>query len=312
MQHTRDAALTESERSRPSQLGRWQLVTREAEGAMTEVYRARPAESVRQAAPYAVKVLKPVWQGEAAAEATLRREFEASAAVRHPSLVAVLSIESEADVCWTVMPWLDGVTLSQLLKIEALPKSAAFWYARQVAEALEAMHASGWMHGDVKPANVIISGEGHATLIDLGFARQPADPQSSHRCGWGTPQYIAPESITSALRPDIRSDLYSLGVMLYEMLSGRKPFEAADVAAVVRQHRHGRARPLQQLVPSLPKDVYELVDNMLAKEPLRRPQSPDEVVATLMRAEVEMFAERWRPRLLGAETTAQCALGASL
>jgi serine/threonine-protein kinase len=270
---------------------------------MTDVFRARPKGADRSEAPYAIKVLKPAWQGEAAAEALLRREFEASAAVRHRSLMTVLYVERNEATCWTVMPWLEGFTLADLLCGDALPHSAALWYARQVAEALDAMYQAGWMHGDVKPANVIVSPEGHATLIDLGFARRTEDQRGLHRHGWGTPQYIAPEAITSSLLPDIRSDLYSLGVMLYEALSGRRPFDASDVSALVRQHRYTRPCPLQLAVPALPKPITDLVDRLLAKEPLRRPQTPSEVISILARAEISTLAERSRLRLSQREAT---------
>ena len=167
------------------------------------------------------------------------------------------------------------------------------WIARQVAEALEALDAAGWMHADVKPSNIFLAPEGHVTLLDLGFARRPLEVGSVvDRCVVGTGSYIAPEMITSALRPDIRSDVYSLGVVLFEMLSGRLPYEGKDLAEVASQHKQARPPDLRRLAPHLPRGVIRLVQQMLAKEPLRRPQSPRELIARLVELEIGSFAER--------------------
>jgi len=162
-----------------------------------------------------------------------------------------------------------------------------------VSEALDALHAAGWMHGDVKPSNTFISPNGHVTLLDLGFARCPGETGSAvERCVTGTYNYIAPEMITSALGADIRSDVYSLGVMLFEMLCGRLPFEGDSLAELAIQHRQTPAPDLRRLVPQLPTGVVRLVREMLAKEPLRRPQSPRELVDRLAALEIETFSQR--------------------
>ena len=131
------------------------------------------------------------------------------------------------------------------------------------------------------------------TLLDLGFARR-ADETGSvvERCVTGTCNYIAPEMITSALRADIRSDIYSLGVMLFEVLSGRLPFEGKDLAELATLHRQARAPDLRRLVPHLPTAVVRLVREMLAKQPLRRPQTPRELIDRLAALEILTFGER--------------------
>ena len=105
----------------------------------------------------------------------------------------------------------------------------------------------------------------------------------------------APETITSALAADVRSDVYSLGVVLFEMLAGRLPFEGATLEAVVAQHKQSRPPDLRRLAPGVPENVAALVHQMLAKNPLRRPQTPGELVERLMRLEIDTFADRaWR------------------
>jgi len=193
-----------------------------------------------------------------------------------------------------VMPWLAGATLDAVRRAaRAAELPAILWYARQVAEALHALHQSGWMHGDIKPGNIHVSPEGHVTVLDLGFARRHLEEGSAvDRCVQGTCQYMAPELITSALRADIRSDIYSLGVVLFELLAGRLPFEAADLAELASQHKQARPPDLRRLAPHLPGGVVGLVRQMLAKEPLRRPQTPRELIDRLVALEIESFAQR--------------------
>ena len=134
---------------------------------------------------------------------------------------------------------------------------------------------------------------GHATLFDLGFAQRPraAIPAGSRPIA-GTLAYMAPETVVSALATDIRSDIYSLGVTLFELLTGRLPFDATDPAQLVAQHRQELPADLRVLAPHLPTRVARLVRQMLAKEPLRRPQTPRELIDRLAALEIETFADR--------------------
>jgi serine/threonine-protein kinase len=169
----------------------------------------------------------------------------------------------------------------------------ALWIARQTAEAMDALHAAGWMHGDVKPSNIFISPEGHVTLLDLGFARRCNETGSAaDRFVVGTCNYIAPEMIVSAVRPDIRSDIYSLGVVLFELLAGRLPFTGRDLAELAGEHQSASPPDLRRLAPYLPAEVVLLVRRMIAKEPLRRPQTPRELIDRLVELEIATFSER--------------------
>jgi len=169
----------------------------------------------------------------------------------------------------------------------------ALWMVRQMAEALDALHQAGWIHGDVKPENIMLAPNGHVTLFDLNFARRGDESGSAaNRCVMGTFEYLAPEWLTSALRADIRSDLYSLGAVLYRLLTGRQPFTAESPAELVTQHLQGIPPDLRTLAPHVPEKVARLVHQMLAKDPLRRPQTPEELVEKLMRWEILTFGER--------------------
>jgi serine/threonine-protein kinase len=297
-------------------LGQWELVEKAAEGKLTDIYLARAAGSNAQAtAPYAIKILKAEWETDQRAVQTIRREALAGRLVSHPHLVSVLSAGINSPPYYVVMPWLTGATLARILGQDKPPieceaakavgrianpsyegslgAAAALWIARQVADALDALHAARWMHGDVKPSNIFVSPEGHATLLDLGFARRTdrAEP-ALERCMTGTGHYMAPETLSASPRTDIRSDLYSLGATLYEMLCGEPPVTASTPAELARKHREARPARLDEVAGGLPPDAGLLLRQMLAKQPLRRPQTPREVTDRLVRAEIATLADR--------------------
>ncbi len=276
-------------------LGQWELVEKKAEGKLADIYLARPVGGNGQAtSAYAIKLLRSEWEADPRAVQTIRREAQAARLVSHPHLISILSASVQWPPYYVVMPWLTGETLATRLSGgQQIEVPDALWIARQVADALEALHAAGWMHGDVKPSNIFVSPEGHATLLDLGFARRsnPEEPEPE-RCLTGTGHYMAPEAFLASWKTDIRSDLYSLGVTLYEMLCGEPPFGGSSAAELARQHREARPPRLEEAAQRLPADAALLLRQMLAKDPLRRPTTPREVVDRLVRAEIATLAER--------------------
>jgi eukaryotic-like serine/threonine-protein kinase len=273
----------------------WELVCQAAEGLVCGIYQARAAAQSSQLTPaYAVKLLDARHEGDPRAVGQIEREAYVGRQVTHPHLVPILAAHVARAPYYVVMPWLVGSTLAEALARGVRPGvAAALWIARQVAEALEALHARGWMHADVKPSNIFVSSLGHVTLLDLGFARHRDEATSAlDRCVLGTPEYMAPEMVTSALSPDIRSDLYSLGVTLYKLLAGRLPFEATDVSELFRAHRQAEPLELRRIVPNVPHEISQLVRELMAKEPLRRPQTPRELVERLLTLEIQFFADR--------------------
>jgi serine/threonine protein kinase len=277
-------------------LGPWQLVRLVSEGNLTRVYQARPADGLaNQPAAYAVKVLRNEWWRDAQAIEMQRREAWVGSRVSHPNLLPVLSAGVAQPPFYVVTPKLDGEPLARLLTRRAtLEVPLALWIARQVAEALGALYdAVGMIHSDVKPENVVISPTGHATLLDFGLAQTPNEATDwATRPLAGTLAYIAPEMVTSALAADGRSDIYSLGVVLYEMLAGRRPWDSDDPGELATMHREARPTELAVLRRDVPEPVAELVRAMLAKDPLRRPASADEVAARLTRLEINSFSLR--------------------
>jgi serine/threonine-protein kinase len=200
---------------------------------------------------------------------------------------------------YLVMPLLRGESLAQQISRGTVSVPAALWIVRQMAEGLAALHQAGWMHGDVKPANAMIAPSGHVTLIDLGLARHVDRRAAESELElFGTLDYLAPERWRSTSAADIRSDLYSLGIVLFELLTGRRPLSRDELDHW--DEKGGREaffpKPLPsfsiRVAPRVPLRVARLLRQMLAQEPLRRPQTPSEVVDRLIDLEVNTFADR--------------------
>ncbi|MDZ4820858.1 MAG: serine/threonine-protein kinase [Planctomycetota bacterium] len=274
-------------------IGPWILDGLIARTERASVYRARHGNASSAAnILYAVKVLDSAWQDDPLTLAFFRREAQIGRRVSHPHLVSILSAQLQATPYYLVMPYLSGETLQAKLMRQSSNSSKSYslgsslWTVRQVAEALVALHDIGCLHGDVKPANVLVSANGHATLLDLGFAREVQEAGGAlDRPLIGTIEYLAPELLTSTLAAGPASDLYSLGAMFYEMLAGRVPFPARSLEELVEQQQRGKLTDIRSLAPQIPTEVADLIRELLAKNPDRRPSSID-VVRRLVAMEI--------------------------
>lgn len=275
-------------------LGPWQLVKPLGESNLTRIYLARPADRpANEPASYVVKVLRKEWWRDSQAIDMQRREAWVGSKVSHPNLLPVLAASIEEPPFYIVTPKLDGSTLAQMISQQGqLRLPLALWIARQVAEGLAALfEATKTIHTDVKPANILVSSAGHATLIDFGFVQTPAEAsQWATRPLAGTLAYIAPEMLTSALVASPQSDIYSLGVTLYEMLTGVRPWKTEDPAEIAANHREAKPADIRQLRPDLPASIAEFVHSMLAKDPLRRPATARDLAMRLVRLEIASFS----------------------
>ena len=275
-------------------MGPWQLVHLLSESELARVYSARPADAPSSQIPrYVVKALRKEWWRDPQTIEMQRRAVFVGSQISHPHLLPVLSANVQQAPFYYVTPRIPGCTLAEILKHGTrLPVPMSLWIVRQVAEALSALHESAKMiHSDVKPSNIIVSREGHATLIDLGFAFAAYEARHwSLRPVTGTLNYIAPEAVTSCLAVDESSDLYSLGVTLYELIAGRVPFAAKSPDELVRMHREAKPTCIREVLPQLPKPVASLVHRLLSKDPLRRPASAAAVAQELLRLEIDCFS----------------------
>ena len=286
-------ATLPSRRKLVGRAGPWQLVRMVAETNLARLYTARPAEADESLpACYMVKMLRKEWWRDDVAVELFRREVWVGSRVSHPHVVPVLSANIKQPPFYAAMPLLEGETLRQRLDAGWRPSiSEALWLTRQVAEGLSAIdRAVGMVHGDVKPENIMLAPTGHTTLIDLGFARRPGDDHDRlAEPLMGSLAYIAPEVVTSAFAVGTASDQYSLGVVMYELLTGRTPFVSSDPAELIALHRGQKPPCVRSFRPELPKPIASLVHTLLAKDPIRRTLTYKELIERMVRLEIDTF-----------------------
>jgi serine/threonine protein kinase len=269
----------------------YDLLGRLGGGPMTSVYEAREAQGD---VPCAVKLLRADWADQETAIKLLQREARAGLAVRHPHLVRIKHAHVLQAPHFLVMDLLPGESLRRRLRREyRLPVEEAIWLARQAAEAVAALHRAGFLHGDVKPDNLRLVSDGTAILIDLGFAHRPGENASFLRAGYvlGTACYLAPELCAPQPQEGLASDLFSLGVTLFEMLTGRLPYPPGSVHQTFRRHHAEPPADVRHLLHSVPPALSHLIDRLLAHEPEDRPRA-QQVVQQLIRLELDTLTRR--------------------
>lgn len=266
--------------NRPPSLiaGRYETGEVLGRGGMGEV---RAARDLRLGRDVAVKVLSP----EVASRPTMRERFEAeakaAARLNHPNVVAVYDSGVDEGVPFLVMERLPGPTLADEMAKGQVGVERAKAVACDVLAALGAAHRAGVVHRDMKPGNVLLCGDGRAKVADFGIAKT-IESMDLTTTGIivGTPGYLAPELIAGqAATP--RSDLYSVGVLLYESLSGRKPFDAESPLALAHAIQNQRPEPLRELRPDVPEGVVAVVERAMEKDPRRRFADASEMARVL-------------------------------
>jgi serine/threonine-protein kinase len=274
----------------PPPIPGYELVSPLGGGPMTVVHAAR---DLATDAPCAVKTVRPEWEDQDTAVKLLQREARAGLAVRHPQLVPLLAAHVTRAPCFLVLPLLTGESLRRRLRRDyRLGIPEAVWAARQAAQALAALHGAGFLHGDVKPDNLFLT-DGTVRLLDLGFAHRPGENASFLRAGYvlGTPSYLAPELCRQGATEDLRSDVFSLGVTLFELLTGRLPYPAGSVSQTVRRHRDDPPSDVRDHVPEVPAALAALIAHLLEPLPEDRPRGAA-VVQQLIRFEIATLGRR--------------------
>ena len=274
-----------------TRLGPYEIITAIGAGGMGEVYRARDTRLGRLVA---VKVLPG---GVAADEGRLRRfeqEARAASALNHPNILAIHDIGVHDGAPYLVMELLEGQTLTQRLGGRALPVAVALDYALQLGDGLAAAHAKGIVHRDVKPDNVFVTNDGRVKVLDFGLARQPEAPvggapeaatiamapRTEAGVILGTVGYMSPEQARGE-PADIRSDVFSLGCVLYEMLGGQRPFARASAVETMHAIMMDEPRRLADVATSVPANLAAVVARCLEKRPGARFADAAEVVWAL-------------------------------
>src|SRR5919107_1301785 len=255
--------------------GRYEVVSRIARGGMATVYLAVDRRLDREVA---LKVMHPhLAEGSSGAAfvARFRREARAAARLSHPGLVGVFDQGVDGDTSYLTLEYVDGTNLRRHLGEQgALSVGEAFSILERVLDALAAAHRTGLVHRDVKPENVLLASDGRVKLADFGLARAVTEVTSTTTgTVLGTVAYLAPELVARGVS-DTRTDVYAVGVLLYEMLTGRQPFTGETPIQVAFQHVNLDIPAPSGLAPWLPQEVDELVGALAAREPADRPADP--------------------------------------
>jgi serine/threonine-protein kinase len=252
--------------------GRYKLGEMIGTGGMADVY---IAEDTRLARQVAVKVLRSDLARDPSFVARFRKEALAAAGLNHPGIVAVYD-SGEEPAPYIVMELITGHTLRELIhKGERVPLNRALEIGEGILAALEYSHHSGIVHRDIKPANIMITDHGDVKVMDFGIARALADLGATLTSTWnvvGTAQYLSPEQALGEVA-DLRSDIYSTGCLLYEVLTGKPPFTGETPVSIAYQHVSGNLVLPSKIVPELPAGVDTLLTVALAKNPDDRYQS---------------------------------------
>jgi serine/threonine-protein kinase len=262
---------------------RYQVEARIGAGGMAEVYRGVDPVLNR---PVAIKILLPQFARDASFVDRFRREAQAAARLNHPNIVAVYDTGSSDDTQWIVMEFIEGRTLQDFLSGDRRPTpEQACEIAEHICDALAAAHARGVIHRDIKPGNVMVTRSGAVKLMDLGIARLIAGPETAPQTSavLGTAAYMSPEQAQGA-SVDARTDLYSLGAVLYEMLTGRPPF-TGDSPVAIAYKQVNESPPLPSAInPDVSPQLDAVVLRALSKNPANRYQSAEEFAQDIRNA----------------------------
>jgi serine/threonine protein kinase/formylglycine-generating enzyme required for sulfatase activity len=257
-------------------------------GGMGVVYLARNRQMDRMEV---LKVMGQEFLAKEGARQRFEREIRSAARLNHPNVVVAYSVLSLESLLVFAMEYVEGEDLSRVVNDRGpLPVANACYCAYQVALGLQHAHEKQMVHRDIKPQNLILTraGKKHAVkILDFGLAKANSEKEQQHNLTGegkmlGTPHYMAPEQIDDASTADIRADIYSLGCTLYCLLSGDAPFTGGSLFAILHAHHTLEAAPLTEVRPEVPEGLAAVVRKMMAKDPARRYQTPDEVAQALI------------------------------
>ncbi len=274
-------------------LGRYEIIKELGKGAMGTVYLGKDPKINREVA-IKTMALSQEFEEDELNEVKERffREAETAGMLNHPNIVTIYDAGEEHDLAYIAMEYLDGTDLSPFTKPGKLfPPQAVLKIIGKVAEALNYAHSQGVIHRDIKPANIMMLKKNKTIKVtDFGIARITASSKTKTGVVLGTPSYMSPEQL-SGKHVDGRSDLFSLGVMLYEMLAGTRPFKGDSMATLMFQIANEPHPDIREHRPDLPESVAKLIDRMLAKDPEQRIATGNEVVKAIIQCLKDLQAQ---------------------
>ena len=259
---------------------RYEIIDRVGSGGMSDVYRAKDHILGREVA---IKILKQEFSEDATFVAKFRTEAQSAAGLEHPNIVNIYDVGSENGMYFIVMEYVEGITLKTYIEKKGqLNFKEAISIAIQVGRGIEAAHQKGIIHRDIKPQNIIISTEGKVKVTDFGIARA-ASSNTIHADVMGSVHYSSPEQARNGF-VDGKSDIYSLGIVMYEMVTGRVPFDGDNTVAIAIQHLQEEMIAPSAYAPDLPVSLEKIIMKATMKKADRRYATISDLLVDLKKA----------------------------
>lgn len=259
---------------------RYEIIEKIGSGGMADVYKAKCHRLNRYVA---IKILKQEFSGDKNFITKFRGEAQSAAGLSHPNIVSVYDVGDDEGLHYIVMELVEGITLKKFIEKKGrLDIKEAVGITIQIAQGMEAAHNNNIIHRDIKPQNIIISREGKVKVADFGIARA-VSANTYTQNAIGSVHYLSPEQARGGYS-DEKSDIYSLGVTLYEMLSGTLPFAGDNTVSVALLHIQSEARPVRELIPSVPYSLDRIVQKCMQKRPENRYLHASELILDLKRS----------------------------
>jgi serine/threonine-protein kinase len=259
---------------------RYEILESLGSGGMAMVFRCRDLNLQREVA---LKVLRDTYVADPSFQSNFLQEARAAANLSHPNIVTVFDFGHDENRLYIVMEYVAGTDLKSLIRRQgSLPIQRAVSLMVKIAKGVGYAHRAGLVHCDLKPQNILITPDGGAKITDFGISRALASISPDERVDvvWGSPQYFAPEQAAGG-PPSPSSDVYSLGVILFEMLTGRLPFEADDAQTLAALHLNADPIPPKVLNTAIPDDLNSIILKVLSKEPSARYRTADQFARIL-------------------------------
>jgi eukaryotic-like serine/threonine-protein kinase len=255
---------------------RYRLVAQQGSGGMAVIYKAVDLELGRTVA---IKILRPSLTVDPAFLTRFRNEARAVANLNHPNIVTVFDVGNEAQTHYMVMEFIDGQDLKRIIKTDGvLPVDRALKLAIQICAGIGFAHRAGLVHADVKPQNMLVTRGDVVKVTDFGIAQALSDTQPGEKVSvvWGSPHYFAPEQARGE-HPTPASDVYSIGIVMFEMLTGRLPYVGTNQQELALAHIRERVPLVSEYNPSVPETLSQIVYKVMSKEPAARYRTADQL-----------------------------------